>query len=124
MRAIYVARSGDHALASQATRALDALMARRADVKKRLGSDDPLLLATALHENLTDEEYARRTTKLDGVRLLPLDRWLVRGASGDIDQFPRLVQYWRSPQGPYGKLPVEKWTGLFDSVTAKLGGAH
>ena len=35
--------------------------------KKRLGSDDPLLLATVLHENLTEAERDAATQKLDGV---------------------------------------------------------
>ena len=122
LRAIYVARAPtaedeEHPMAGLATRALDALMARRADAKKRLGSDDPFLLATVMIESLDDKEYASRAERLDGIRLLPLDRWLVKGRRGDADQFPRVIKYWISSQGPFAKLPPAAWQPLFDSVT-------
>jgi hypothetical protein len=124
-RAIYVAReSGDETLAALATRALDALLARRADAKKRLGSDDPLLLATVFHESLKDKAYVSRMARLDGIRLLPMDRFLTRGADGDVNQFPRLVQYWRSPEGPYGKIPPGSWTQMLTDATATAGKTH
>src|SRR5262249_14319087 len=55
-RAIYVARAEKNELSDSATRALDTLMARRSESKKRLGSDDPLLLATVMQEMLTADE--------------------------------------------------------------------
>ncbi len=120
-RAIYVAKSAPDAaegkLAAAATRALDALMARRSEAKKRLGSDDPLLLATVFMENLNDAEYAARGAKLDGIRLLPLDHWPVYGPNGDHNQFPNMIRYWRSTEGPYGKLPVESWLEKFAKPT-------
>lgn len=119
MRAIYVARnagkngSGDDKLAAAAGRALDALMARKAEAKKRLGSEDPMLLATVMLENLSDDEYAARVDKLEGIRLLPLDHWPVQGASGDHNQFHNMVKYWSSPEGPYAKLPPSSWEKMF-----------
>ncbi len=122
-RAIYVARASKSDLAVRAAHALDALMSRRAEAKKRLGSDDPLLLATVFHENLTEQEYQQSTTKLEGIRLLPLDKRLVRTHKGDINQFPQIVTYWASPQGPYGKLPIEKWADLLKLATTTIGNA-
>lgn len=123
MRAIYVARAAKAEMSDAATRALDALMARRTDAKKRLGSDDPLLLATAMHEALTDEEYKGTSAKLEGIRLLPLDKRLVRTHKGDINQFPNMVKYWSSPAGPFGRLPVNQWMDLFKKATAAVGHA-
>ena len=94
-RAIYVARAdkANETLASLANRALDALMTRRTDAKKRIGSDDPLLLATVFLESLTDEEYAASTAKLDGLRLLPLDRHVITTRSGTVDAFPQILAF-------------------------------
>ncbi len=122
-RAVYVGRAGGGEIAALADRTLDALMARRADAKKRLGSDDPLLLATVLHETLTDEEIRKTTAKLDGIRLLPLDKHLVRGQKGDINQFPRIVKYWCSAEGPYADFPAEKWVEMFKTASASVGHA-
>lgn len=121
-RAIYVARAPDasgnpHPFAEAAGRALDALTARRADAKKRLGSDDPLLLATVFFESLNDAEYAKRSAGLDGVRLLPLDRWMARGHGGDVDQFQTVAKYWASPEGPFGKLKPDAWNALLERAS-------
>ncbi len=115
-RAIYVARASKSNLTASATRALDALMARRADAKKRIGSDDPLLLATVIHESLGKEEYDGVASKLDGIRLLPLEKHLVRTPKGDVNQFQQMVKYWCSPAGPYARLPVEQWADLFKAA--------
>lgn len=122
-RAIYVGRTGGTPVVELATRAFDALMARRADAKKRLGSDDPLLLATVLHESLTDEEAQTAITKLDGVRLLPLDKHMARGPKGDVNQFPQLVKYWVSPEGPYGAKTPEKWPDMLKTAADAVGHA-
>jgi len=118
-RAIYVARADEgSAMADIAVRALDALMARRTEAKKRLGSDDPLLLATILHENLTDGERAAAIPKLDGIRLMPLDKYMVRGKESDINAFPQMIKFWRSAQGPFATLPTDKWQEMFEKVAA------
>ncbi len=124
MRAVYVARASSVAeLSAAATRTFDALMARRAEARKRIGSDDPLLLATIMFEALDDAEYDKSAAKLDGIRLLPLDKYVVHARTGNVNQFPQLVKYWRSPQGPYGKLPVEQWSDLFKTTQAAAGNA-
>jgi len=124
MRAIYMVRDTEHPLAATARRIQDSLMARRTEAKKRLGSDDPLLLATVLRESLTDKEYAAREPKLKGVRLLPLDRLIMRDRTGDRNYFDRVINYWRSPEGPFGSFSPDKWKSLFDSVVDKIGTRH
>jgi hypothetical protein len=101
-----------------ATRALDALMLRRAEAKKRLGSDDPFVLATVLQENLTNGEYAHALPKLEGIRLLALDKHMVHGRHGDFDGFSQIIQFWRSPQGPFAHLPTDEWKQLLTKVAA------
>jgi intracellular multiplication protein IcmJ len=116
-RAIYVARAEEGGpMADIANRALDALMQRRTDAKKRLGTDDPLLLATILHENLDDNQRAAAVTKLEGVRLMPLDKYIVRSKNGDVNGFPRIVKFWRSPEGPFAELPTDQWKSLLAKV--------
>ncbi len=120
VRAAYVAREekNDDEIVGAANKAIEALTARRTDAKKRLGSDEPLLLATALHENLTPEEQAAAGKKLQGIRLLVQDRYQVRTSKGDINNFPALVAYWRSPEGPFGQLPAAKWKEMFKEAGA------
>jgi hypothetical protein len=102
---------------------LDTLMARRADAKKRLGIDDPLILATVMHEMLNDQESHEASAKLEGIRVMPLEKHMVRGPSGDVNQFPQILKYWLSQKGPYARLPVEKWAELFKKATAAVGHA-
>jgi intracellular multiplication protein IcmJ len=118
-RAIYIARAEEEGeIAKAADRALDALLARRTEAKKRLGSEDPLLISTVLRENLNDKERAVAAGKLDGIRMLPLDKHLVRGRGGDFNGFPQMVKFWRSKEGPFADLPPEEWLKLFAKVAA------
>lgn len=113
-RAIYVAKASENSdLVDAASRGLDALLARRTDAKKRLGTDDPLVLATAFHESLTPAERKAAVHRLDGVRLLPLDKHMVRAHGRDFNGFPQIVKFWRSASGPFAKLPVEEWREMF-----------
>jgi intracellular multiplication protein IcmJ len=127
-RAIYIARgynnnAAEGPVAELANRALDALMARRSEAKKRLGSDDPLLLATVMHEVLTDDEIATGMAKIDGIRLLPLDKHLVRSRQGDVNHFPTIVKYWCSPEGPFAHQTPDLWAESFKAAAAKAGNA-
>lgn len=120
LRAIYVATfSADAALSETAARTLDALTARRTEAKRRLGSDEPVLLATVFQEEMNDQERAAAGAKLEGIRLLPLGRLAARGAELQDDPFSRMIRYWMSPEGPFGALPVTRWASLFDSTAKK-----
>lgn len=112
-RAIYIAKAEGGEMAAAATRAMDALTARRTDAKKRIGSDDPLLLATVMRENLTASECKASAAKLDGIRLLPLDKYTVRKNGNDINGFPQMLKFWRSSNGPFAKIPTSEWNDMF-----------
>lgn len=120
-RAIYVANSmkdrAPEAVTLCAERAFEVLLNRRGEAKRRIGTDDPTILAASLIEQLDDAAYRKRGPKLEGVRLLPFDKRMVPGPDGGIiDQFPKIVEYWASDAGPYAKLPAEKWPDLFNLV--------
>ena len=126
-RAIYIARAvKDKAAASVgplASRAYDVLTARRAEAKKRLGTDDPMLLATALHEAMTEDERGEVAARIEGIRLLPAEKYMVRGAKGDANHLPTMIKYWTSAEGPFGDKPVAGWADLFKNAAAKAGNA-
>jgi intracellular multiplication protein IcmJ len=123
VRAVYAARTEKGPMAALATRALDALTVRRSEAKKRLGSDDPLLLATILKESLDPDDVKASAAKLEGIRLLPSEKYIVRGPKGDANQLPRLAKYWLSPAGPYGAWPTDKWQETFKKALAATGNA-
>jgi len=119
VRAIHIARVGtDTKLAAAAERAFNALLARKTDAKKRLGSEDPLLLCTVLRENLDNKDREKALPKLDGLRLLPFDKHIVRSHGSEIDGFPQIVRFWLSEQGPFSDAPVEDWRDLFSKLAA------
>lgn len=115
-RAAYVAKSYGEALPPRvrlaADRTLEVLLYARGEAKRRIGTDEPAVLATVLLENLDEANYKKRIAKLDGVRLLPLDKRMVASAKGEADQFPKIMSYWVSDEGPFGKMPPEKWENL------------
>lgn len=123
VRAIYIARETETDMVKTADRAFDVLLARRTDAKKRIGSDDPIVLATAMFESLDDKAYKNALGKLEGLRLLPLDKYVVRTRSGDVNQFSQMVKYWLSAKGPYARLPVDQWLSLFEAAQSKVGHA-
>lgn len=120
VRALYVARSSGDDLAKAASRTIDVLTARKAEAKKRLGTDDPLVLATALQEAVDVDSYKARGDRMDGIRLLVADRYLVRQRAGDVDMFPAMMKYWTSPDGPFGNKPVSQWETMFTEVESKV----
>jgi intracellular multiplication protein IcmJ len=122
-RAIYVARADKGDMAALATRALDALTLRRAEAKKRLGSDDPLLLATIFRESLDAGEIKSAQAKLEGIRLLPSEKYMMRGAKGDANQFPNIAKYWVTASGPFGAWPTSKWQEILKTALATTGNA-
>lgn len=123
MRAIYASRAQvDEApenIKNSADRAFEILFARRGEAKRRIGTDDPMVLAAALLESVNDNVYARRAEKLDGVRLMPLDKRMGAAASGgESDQFPRIIMYWVSKEGPFGNIPISKWNDVLKKTTS------
>ncbi|OIN86185.1 MAG: type IV secretion protein DotN [Alphaproteobacteria bacterium CG1_02_46_17] len=113
MRAVYVARISQGPMAEAARATLDSLMARREEARHRIGTDDPYVLATVMKDFLTSRYYADRGTKLEGLRLMPLDRRLIREADLEFNQFPQILAYWRSKDGPFGKSSPTLWFNLY-----------
>ncbi len=112
-RAIYVARISQGSTADSARAALDAIMARREDAKARIATDDPFFLATVLRDFLGPKQYNERVEKLDGVRLFPLDRRNISEGELKFNQFPQILAYWRSKDGPFGARPPSGWKTLY-----------
>lgn len=112
-KSVYIARISQGPMADAARKSLDTLMSRREDVKTRLGTDDPYILSTVLRDYLTDKNYKARTEKLEGVRLLPLDRRIIKEGDLEFNQFPQILAYWRSKDGPFGAIPPNKWIESF-----------
>ena len=115
-RAIYIARISQGAMADAARDALETLLARKEQARHRLGTDSPRILATVLQDFLETPEYRLRVKKLDGFRILPLDRRIVREGELEFNQFPQILAYWRSKDGPFGQLPPRNWAELYYRV--------
>ncbi len=115
-RALYVARISQGAMSETARKILDTLMTRRVDVKERIGTDDPTILAHVLRDYISRKRYAERAVRLDGVRLFPLDRRIIKEQDLEFNQFPQILAYWRSKEGPFsGKIP-NNWIDLYKNV--------
>lgn len=115
-RAVYVARISQGPIADAARKSLDSLMQRRDAVRARIGTDDPYILATVLKDYLTDAHYAARDKKIDGVRLFPLDRRIIKEADLEFNQFPQILAFWRSKDGPFGGKTPQKWFDIYHSI--------
>ncbi len=101
-RAIYVARVSQGPMAEAARKVNDALLSRREAAKQRIGSDDPALLKVVLDDYLEERHQKAVGSKLDGIRLFPLDKRAVRDGDIEFNQFPQILAYWRSKEGPFG----------------------
>lgn len=117
-RAIYVARISQGPMAEAARKTLDILMARREEVKNRLGTDDPYILASVLQDYLGDKHYHYRDKKLGGVRLFPLDRRIIKEADLEFNQFPQILAYWRSKNGPFGGKTPPQWISIYKAIAS------
>ena len=117
-RAIYVARISQGPVAETARKVLDLLMERREEVKNRIGTDDPYILSTVLRDYMSYGHYQTRTKKLDGVRLFPLDRRLIKEAELEFNQFPQILAYWRSKDGPFSGKTQQKWLSIYQDIAA------
>lgn len=123
MRAIYVARVTQGPVADAARSAYDLLMERKDQVKERIGTDDPSILARILQDFLEVREYEARDKKLNGLRILPLDRRIIKEGDLDFNQFPQMLAYWRSRKGPFGERMPSKWLGMLDEAQNKIANA-
>lgn len=115
-RAIYVARISQGPAAEAARKSLDVMMQRREEVRKRLGTDDPQILAGVMRDYLGDGHYRVRDKKLKGVRLFPLDRRIIKESDLEFNQFPQILAYWRSKKGPFGGKTPQQWVSIYQEM--------
>jgi len=115
-RAIYVARVSQGPAAEAARVSLDALMQRREEVRKRMGTDDPYILASVMKDYLNYGQYKMRAKKLNGVRLFPLDRRIIKESNLEFNQFPQILAYWRSKKGPFGGKVPAQWVSIYQEL--------
>lgn len=121
-RAIYVARISQGPMADAARDALESLLQRKEEAQRRLGTDSPRILATVLQDFLEAKEYRERAAKLKGFRVLPLDRRIIKEGDLEFNQFPQILAYWRSKDGPFGDVPPRRWVNMFYDLRAELNG--
>lgn len=118
-RAIYVARISQGGIAEVARKALDILMARKDDAKKRITTDDPFILSMILSDYLPYKHYHHRHQRLDGLRLFPLDRRIKNESGLEFNQFPQILAYWRSKAGPFGGKTPQTWVNIYQEIAHK-----
>lgn len=117
-RAIYVARISQGPVADAARRALEVITSRREEVKKRIKIDDPAVLTMVLRDYIDPRAYKNRAEKLEGVRLFPLDRRIITEGDLEFNQFPQILAYWRSKDGPFGTYQPAQWLEDFKARAA------
>ncbi len=117
-RAIYVARVSQGPIADAARRIMESIMKRRETARARLGTDDPSLLVTVLSDYLEEKHIGAVSKKLDGVRLFPLDRRIVKESDVEFNQFPQILAYWRSREGPFGAHLPGTWLENYINLTS------
>ena len=115
-RSIYVARIGQGPVSDAARSTLDLIMARREEAKNRIQTDDPEILSLVLQDYLGPKHYYNRKKKLEGLRLFPLDRRIIKEADLEFNQFPQILAYWRSKNGPFGGKVPQKWITIYQEA--------
>ncbi len=117
-RSIYVARITQGPMAEIARNTLEMIMKRREEAIARLKTDDPNILSMVLRDYITRDVYDKRHEKLDGIRLFPLDRRTVKEGDLEFNQFPQILAYWRSKDGPFSALNPNDWIGHYTELKA------
>ncbi len=118
-RSIYIARISQGPVAEAARKSLDMIMSRREEAKNRISTDDPYILSTVLRDYLAPKTYQKRMDKLNGVRLFPLDRRIIKESDLEFNQFPQILAYWRSKDGPFGGKAPPQWISIYQELLVK-----
>ena len=109
MRCVYVARISQGPIMETARSILEMLMERRQEAKKRISTDEPYILSTVMSNYLEPGQYKQANNKLSGIRLLPLDRRIVKEGDIEFNQWPQILAYWRSKEGPFAEAKPNIW---------------
>ncbi|NBX66808.1 MAG: type IV secretion protein DotN [Proteobacteria bacterium] len=117
-RSIYVARISQGPIADAARKSLEVLTSRREEASNRIKTDDPAILSMVLSDYVDAGSYKRRAEKLDGIRLFPLDRRIISEGDLEFNQFPQILAYWRSKDGPFGTWQPAQWLEEFKTLKA------
>jgi intracellular multiplication protein IcmJ len=117
-RAIYVARITQGPMAETARQTLEFIMKRREEAIERIKTDDPNILTTVLTDYIDQKFHKEFYKKLDGIRLFPLDRRTVTEGELEFNQFPQILAYWRSKDGPFSKLMPNDWIDQYAEIKA------
>ena len=118
-RAIYIARISQGPIADTVRKILDLMMERREEATRRISTDDPFILSTVLNDYLPLKAYAQREKKLAGLRLFPLDRRIIKEADLEFNQFPQILAYWRSKNGPFGGKTPQQWVSIYEEIASE-----
>ena len=59
------------------------------------------------------KHYSMRDEKLKGLRLFPLDRRIIKEQDLEFNQFPQILAYWRSKDGPFGGKVPSQWKNFY-----------
>jgi len=116
MQVVYVSRIRSDVHADKARQILERLLQRRRFVVDRLSSDVPSFLVGLMANCETTEELCSVREKISDIRLLPLDRRIIRQVDLEFNQFPQILAYWRSNGGPFPKVREAEQIALLDSV--------
>lgn len=119
-RAVYVGRISQGPIAEASRRVYDVLLSRRQAAVERISTDNPFILATVLKDYLTPGAYGMRGKKLDGLRLFPLDKRMVQEGELKFNQFPQILAYWRSKNGPFGTKAPTEWVAITEDILARV----
>ena len=114
-----MARISQGPVAEAARKSLDIIMSRREEAKNRISTDDPYILSTVMRDYLGAKSYKDRMVKLKGIRLFPLDRRIIKEADLEFNQFPQILAYWRSKDGPFGGKAPPQWVSIYQNLLAK-----
>jgi len=117
-RSIYVARITQGPMAEIARNTLEMVMKRREEAIERLKIDDPKILSLVMKDYLTADQYKKVPEKLNGIRLFPLDRRTVKEGDLEFNQFPQILAYWRSKDGPFAKMAPNDWIAQYQKLKA------
>jgi len=117
-RSIYVARITQGPMAEVARNTLEMVMKRREEAIERIKTDDPKILSLVMTDYMTKGQYQNSLSKLDGIRVFPLDRRTIKEGELEFNQFPQILAYWRSKDGPFASINPNDWLDHYIDLKA------